>query len=149
MLQITVLIQTTFSLICTFQKFVPMKKIALLTTLISILFSATAQERMTPELLWKLGRVSGAGITKDSLNVVFTVSTPNVEANKSSKKTYIIPVKGGAAKQIADSNDYVKNDRISPNGKYMIKADEVKLRNVYGKDFYPDLSNQQRRFTTS
>ncbi|MDB5246489.1 MAG: family peptidase [Segetibacter sp.] len=117
-----------------------MKKIALLTTLISILFSATAQERMTPELLWKLGRVSGAGITKDSLNVVFTVSTPNVEANKSSKKTYIIPVKGGAAKQIADSNDYVKNDRISPNGKYMIKADEVKLRNVYGKDFYPDLS---------
>ncbi|MCW3115171.1 MAG: family peptidase, partial [Segetibacter sp.] len=117
-----------------------MRKIILIAAFAACVFEAFAQERMTPELLWKLGRVSGVGITKDSANVVFTVSTPNVELNKSSKKTYLIPIKGGAAKEIADSNDYVKNDRISPNGKYKISADDVKIKKVFGKDFYPELT---------
>lgn len=117
-----------------------MKKILLSTAVFSTFFQAFPQQRMTPELLWKLGRVSGVGITKDSANVVYTVSTPNVELNKSSKKTYLIPIKGGPAREIADSNDYVKSDRISPNGKYRINADEVKIKKVFGKDFYPDLA---------
>jgi dipeptidyl aminopeptidase/acylaminoacyl peptidase len=117
-----------------------MRKIAIITAFAGLCISAQAQEKMTPELLWRLGRVSGVGITKDSSSIVFTVSTPNIETNKSTKKTFIIPVKGGAAKQVTDSNDYVKNDRISPNGKYLLKADEVKLKNIFGKDFYPDLS---------
>ncbi|MDQ6814512.1 MAG: S9 family peptidase, partial [Bacteroidota bacterium] len=117
-----------------------MKRIKLITAFALVFFSAFAQERMTPELLWKLGRVAGVGITKDSLNVVFTVSTPSIELNKSSKKTYLIPVKGGIAKEIADSNDYVKNDRISPNGRYRIIAEEVKIKKVFGKDFYPELT---------
>ncbi len=117
-----------------------MKKLALITTFICSFFGVIAQDRMTPELLWKLGRVSGVGITKDSTGVVFTVSTPNVNANKSNKKTYLIPLSGGTAKEIADSNDYVTNDRISPDRKYVISADDVKMRKVSGKDFYPDLT---------
>lgn len=103
------------------------------------LFSAHAQDRMTPELLWKIGRVNAVGISKDSQNVVYTVSTPDMEQNKSSKKTYIIPIKGGTAKAIADSNDFVYNDRISPDGRFMLNAKDVKLRKVFGKDFYEDL----------
>lgn len=117
-----------------------MKKIILAWAFAAFVLPAFAQERMTPELLWKLGRVSGVGITKDSAHVVFTVSTPNLEFNKSSKKTYLIPIKGGAAKEIADSNDYVKNDRISPNGKYKIRANDVKIKKVFGQDFYPELT---------
>jgi dipeptidyl aminopeptidase/acylaminoacyl peptidase len=117
-----------------------MKRIVLLIAFACIVFSLKAQQRMTPDLLWKLGRVSGVGITKDNTGVVFTVSTPNVEVNKSSKKTFLIPIAGGSPKEIADSNDYVKNDHISPNGKYLILADDVKVKNVFGKDFYPDLS---------
>jgi dipeptidyl aminopeptidase/acylaminoacyl peptidase len=116
-----------------------MKKFSFIILFITGIFTAASQERMSPELLWKLGRVSGVGVTKDNQSVVFTVSTPNVETNKSSKKTYVIPVKGGAAKLIADSNNYLKNSRISPDGKYKLVADEVKLRKVFGKDFYPDL----------
>lgn len=101
--------------------------------------SANAQGRMTPELLWKIGRVNAVGISKDSQNVVYTVSTPDAEQNKSSKKTYIIPVKGGTAKAIADSNDFVNNDRISPDGRYILNAKDVKLRKVFGKDFHEDL----------
>jgi dipeptidyl aminopeptidase/acylaminoacyl peptidase len=111
----------------------------LLAALLLIISQLVAQDRMTPELLWKLGRVTGVGIGKDSTSVVYTVTTPNVDENKSTKKTYIIPIKGGAAKEIADSNDYVRNDRISPDGKYLLTAEDVKMRNVFGKDFYPDL----------
>lgn len=113
--------------------------------LFSLTISATAQERMTPELLWRLGRVESVGISKDSSNVVFTVTTPNVEENTKPKKTYIIAIKGGAAKEITDSNSYVKSDRISPDGRYKLSAEDVKMKNVYGKDFYPDLkkSNAQ------
>ena len=117
-----------------------MKQFSFIITFVSIFFTSIAQQRMTPELLWKLGRVGGVGITKDSTGVVYTVSTPDVDSNKSKKKTYLIPLAGGTAKEIADSNDYVRNDRISPDGKYMISSDDVKMRNVFGKDFYPDLA---------
>ncbi|WP_018615499.1 S9 family peptidase [Segetibacter koreensis] len=117
-----------------------MKKIIFITTFTCIFISAIAQQRMTPELLLSLGRVSGVGITKDSTGVVFTVSTPNVDENKSKKKTYLISLEGGTAKEIADSNDYVKDEHISPDGKYILTAEDVKLRKVFGKDFYPDLA---------
>lgn len=115
-----------------------MKKLFLLFTGIISFATVIGQEKMTPELLWSLGRVSAVGITKDNNAVVYTVSTPNMALNKSQKKTYLIPLKGGQAKLIADSNDYVKNDRISPNGKYRLFAEEVKMRKVFGKDYYPE-----------
>ena len=116
-----------------------MRNVVLLTVFAIATLISQAQDRMTPELLWTLGRVSGVGLTKDGSSVVYTVSTPNVEANKSSKKTYIIPLKGGTPKVVADSNDLVNNDRISPDGRYMLMAEDVKMKNVFGKDFYPDL----------
>ena len=94
---------------------------------------------MTPELLWKLGRVSGVGITKDKSGVVYAVSIPDVEQNKSNRKLYYISLKGGNARAIADSEKLVINDRLSPDGKYMISAEEVKIKKVSGNDFYPDL----------
>jgi hypothetical protein len=33
----------------------------------------------------------------------------------------------------------VINNRISSDGKYMLTAEDVKIKNVFGKDFYPDL----------
>jgi hypothetical protein len=37
--------------------------------------SAMAQNVMSPETLWKLGRVSALGISKDSKNVVYKVTS--------------------------------------------------------------------------
>ena len=71
-----------------------MKKLLFaISTLLS--FAATAQNLMTPELLWKLGRVSGLGISKDGKSVLYSVSTPNAAENKSSRKTYAIALTGG------------------------------------------------------
>jgi len=102
--------------------------------------NAMAQNTMTPELLWKLGRVTVLGISKDGKNVVYKVTTPSVAENKSDNKFYTVPVNGGTAVEVADTKDIVKDKNISPDGKYIVYNEEVKLENVHGKDFYPELT---------
>ena len=116
-----------------------MKKFFFVTNLLFVVCAAFTQNNMTPELLWKLGRVSGVGITKDKSGVVYAVSTPDIDQNKSNRKLYYISLKDGNVRAIADSEKLVVNSRISPDGKYMISAADVKIKNVSGKDFYPNL----------
>jgi dipeptidyl aminopeptidase/acylaminoacyl peptidase len=118
-----------------------MKKLsASLFICFAFLQAAIAQNKMTPELLWSLGRVSGLGISKDKQWVLYSVSTPDISENKSKRKTFAVPVNGGDAVAINNPDSLLNNDRISSDGKYIISADDVKLKNVYGKDFYPSLT---------
>lgn len=71
-----------------------------LLTLLFITTMATAQQKMTPEQLWQLGRVSGETITADGKTVVYGVSQYNIAENKSEKNLYAIPLTGGTAQQI-------------------------------------------------
>jgi dipeptidyl aminopeptidase/acylaminoacyl peptidase len=71
--------------------------------------------------------------------VVYAVSTPDVDQNKISRKLYYLSLNGETPRQIVDNESLVVNDRISPDGKYMLSAEDVKLKNVFGKDFYSDL----------
>ena len=115
-----------------------LKRIILpLTLLISV--SLFSQNRMTPELLWKLGRVSGLGISKDGKYIVYSVSTPNAEENKSKRKSYIIPINGGDAIEINKPDSLLNDKNISPNGNYLISNKEVKVKNIMGSDLYPEL----------
>lgn len=116
-----------------------MKKIFFLLLLMAPLF-CLAQNVMTPELLWKLGRLNAMGISKDKKYIVYSVSTPDVATNKSSTKSYRVPIAGGAAEEIANADTLVPNTHISPDGKWQISAADVKLMNVYGSDFYPELT---------
>lgn len=116
-----------------------MKKLSF-AILLLVATKMNAQQVMTPELLWKLGRVSAMGISKDGKYVVYRVSTPDVEANKSSAKKYLIPVEGGAAVEIQNTDSLLSNNRISPDGKYVISDEEVKIEKITGSDFYPALS---------
>ena len=116
-----------------------MKKTILLLLTIVPAF-CIAQNLMTPELLWKLGRVNAIGISKDKKYIVYSVSTPDVMQNKSSTKPYRIPVAGGTAEQISNADTLVYNNHISADGKWKISDSDVKVMNVYGSDFYPDLT---------
>jgi len=116
-----------------------MKKFLLVADLLILVGTVYPQNNMTPELLWKLGRVSDVGITKDKTGVVYAVSTPDIDQNKNNRKLYYISFKGGNVRAIADSEHLVVNDRFSPDGKYVISAKDVKIKNVSGKDFYPEL----------
>lgn len=117
-----------------------MKKIACLLIASSMLQLTLAQTPLTPEQLWSLGRVSGMGISKDGKNVIFRVSTPNLDDNRNSSKTYSIPVQGGTPSEVSDADAVLFNNRISPDGKHQLSAKEVKITKVQGKDFYPDLT---------
>lgn len=103
------------------------------------LFS-TAQNNMTPELLWKLGRVSALGISKDGRYVVYSVSTPNAETNKSSRRLYSIPLTGGNPTEISSADSLLNDKNLSPDGNYMLSNKEVKIKKISGSDYYPALS---------
>lgn len=121
-----------------------MKKLLLLTVSIMGL-TASAQQVMTPEMLWKLGRVSALGITKDGKSIVYKVSTPNMEENKSASKFYSIPVTGGTATEVTDYAALLNDKYLSADGKWALTSKEVKVGKVLGKDLYPELdkSNAQ------
>lgn len=107
--------------------------------------SASAQNVLSPELLWKLGRVGVIGISKDGKSVVYKVTIPSVEENKSNSKFYTIPIVGGNATEVKDTKDLVADKNVSPDGKYILSSQEVKIDKVLGKDIYPNLdkSNAQ------
>lgn len=99
-----------------------------------------AQEHLTPEKLWQIGRVSGLGISNDKSKVLYQVSVPDIKTNTFHRKKYIIPLNGGNAEEINETASLLTNDRISPNGKYIISSEEVKIKNISGLDYYKDLT---------
>ncbi len=122
-----------------------MKKLLILTLITMSVNGVVAQNFMSPELLWKLGRISPLGISKDEKNIIYKVSSPSVEENKSNSKYYSVPVNGGNAVEISDYKSLLSEKNVSPDGKFTVYNEEVKIDRVHGKDFYPNLdkSNAQ------
>ncbi|MFV8374821.1 alpha/beta fold hydrolase [Flavobacterium sp. LB1P71] len=102
-----------------------------------------AQDVMTPELLWKLGRITPLGISKDEKSVVYKVETPSVTENKSETTFYTLSTIGGNPTEIKETEAVLKDKNISPNGKYIVYNEEVKIDKVLGKDFYPELEKSE------
>ncbi len=121
-----------------------MKKLLFLI-LSTMSITASAQQIMSPEILWKLGRVTPLGISKDEKSIVYKVATPSVEENKINSKFYTIPRNGGAPTEIKETKSLLNDKNISQDGKYIVYNEEIKLENILGKDFYPELdkSNTQ------
>jgi len=114
------------------------KNIALILAIAPLFVEA--QNQMTPELLWKLGRLSGLGISKDGKYVVYSVATPDADANKSSRKSYEVPLSGGAPIEISNPDSLLPNRNLSSNGNYLVTSKEVKVKKVFGSDYYPELN---------
>ncbi|MDR0193676.1 MAG: S9 family peptidase [Myroides sp.] len=115
-----------------------MKKIFLFALSLASL-SAFSQEVMTKELLWKLGRVSPIGVTKDGKNLIFKVSHANMAEDKFDSKTYQIPVTGGNPVEIKEYKHLLSDKNISPDGKTILSHAAVKINKVLGKDIYPTM----------
>lgn len=113
-----------------------------IAAILSLLFTSIsfAQNRLTPEMLWQLGRVSGLGISNDGKYVVYSVGIPNAIENKTSRKSYIIPVEGGQPIPISKPDSFLADKNISPDGLYQLTNKEVKIKKVSGSDYYPELS---------
>jgi dipeptidyl aminopeptidase/acylaminoacyl peptidase len=105
--------------------------------------SIFAQNSMTPELLWQLGRVSGLGISKDGKSAIYRVSVPDITEDKSSSKLYSIPIAGGTPVEVSISEEQIADHNLSPDGKYTITVKDVKIKKVFGKDYYSDLGKSK------
>jgi dipeptidyl aminopeptidase/acylaminoacyl peptidase len=116
-----------------------MKKIILSCSILAFTYSLNAQQNLTPETLFQLGRVNALGITKDGKSVAYSVRTYSVVDNKKVTHKYLVPITGGVAVETENADDLVANNRLSPDGKQNIAAGEVKIKKIFGKDLYPEL----------
>lgn len=116
-----------------------MKKLGLTLSFFALAFSVGAQT-MTIETLLQLGKVGAMGITKDGKSIIYSVRKYNAAEGKATTKTYSMPIAGGTATEIDNADALLPNSRISPDGKYSISSKDVKVKNVYGKDKYPELT---------
>lgn len=79
--------------------------------------SVKAQEKLTPELLWKLKRLSNASISPDGQQVLYEVRQYNLEENKSTNYIMIVPTKGGSPLVVSNDKQNAFNAKWRPDGK--------------------------------
>jgi dipeptidyl aminopeptidase/acylaminoacyl peptidase len=116
-----------------------MQKSTITITLIFLLNSVFAQNVMTPELLWQLGRVSAVGITTNHKSVIYRVTTFDIAENTSSGKYYSIPLEGGDATEVEDYSELLTDRFVSKKSGLKLIDKAIKLDNVQGYEVHPDL----------
>lgn len=126
-----------------------MKKVLILLMVCVGSNGINAQNYLTPDKLWQIGRVSALGLSNDKTVVIYSVGIPDIQSNKTIRKKYSVPINGGDAIEITETSTLLSNDRISPNGKYFISSDEVKIKNITGADTYKDLPKSDVYIYTS
>jgi dipeptidyl aminopeptidase/acylaminoacyl peptidase len=114
-----------------------MKRITALIIVLLIPFAVQAQDRMTPELLWQLGRVGAMGVTADGEHLIYSVYIPDIENNTGNRTFYKVSVDGGEPEVIESIDAYLKDSKVSNDGQFKVSHQEVKLDLVTGTDLYP------------
>lgn len=79
--------------------------------------SAQTKQTMTPELLWKLGRLGDVKLTPDAKHVVYGVTHYNMADAKSENKLYTIPAAGGEVTEITKDPGARSIIRIETDGR--------------------------------
>lgn len=72
---------------------------------------------LTPEIMWKFGRVGAPVLSPNGQQVVYTVSYYNLKANKGVTNLYLISTKGGEPVKITDEKGSESNPSWSADGK--------------------------------
>lgn len=75
--------------------------IVMLLALLACPLSATAEDRMTPELLWKLGRVGGGSVSKDGKKVAYTVRRYDLAKNAGRSEIHVLTLEGKKDETVA------------------------------------------------
>jgi dipeptidyl aminopeptidase/acylaminoacyl peptidase len=113
-----------------------MKKITLFLLLFSFLTQINAQNRLTPELLWSLGRVSLQDVSPDGQTVLYSVTYSDIKENKSSRDLYSIDISGDAKslKKLTATPENEGNAQYRPDGKKIgyLKSGYIWEMNVDG-----------------
>lgn len=74
-------------------------------------------DRMTPEVLWAFGRVSGQQVSPDHKTVLYGVTYYSIEQNKGNRELYSVGVDGSNKKKLTRSAKSEFNALWRPDGK--------------------------------
>ena len=81
-----------------------MRKVSFIITLfLTIIMNIQAQNTtpLTPETLWKMGRVSLQCLTPDATKALYSVTRYNIDENKGTSTLYAVNVDGSSVVEIA------------------------------------------------
>lgn len=87
-----------------------------LLTMLSSIESNAQKQRLTPELLWKIGRVSLDCVSPDGQFAVYGVQRYDVSKNKSSRVLYIVHVPTGATRALTGPDETASDAEFRPDG---------------------------------
>ncbi len=73
--------------------------------------------RLTPEILWKLGRIGGETVSPDQTKVLYSVTYYNLEENKGFKDLYLYNIEEQTTTQITNSLESEGQAQWRPDGK--------------------------------
>ncbi len=116
-----------------------MKKITLLCLTLAGLSAQAQTQTMTPETLWKLGRVSPIKISADNQTLYYSVTTPQIEANDFETAYFQVNLDGKKIKKIDKDHPQLDNKKISADQKYALSHEAVKVKKMLGNDYYENL----------
>ena len=117
-----------------------MKKIVVLLSAVLLCGSSFGQNYMTPKKLIECNRVSGIGLANENSTIVYAVSKVDISSNKKATKYYTMNLDGSEVKEVSSTDGLIADKHISPDGKHKIVIKEMKIRDVKGTDFYPEMT---------
>src|SRR5262245_30120569 len=99
-----------------------MKRTAALVCLLLLSAPLVAQDKRPIEIddLFRLKRVSDPQVSPDGQWVVYAVTTPDLEGNKSTTSLWLAPTDKGEPKQLTQSPKADRHPRWSPKGKFVL-----------------------------
>src|SRR5687767_3213906 len=92
-----------------------MRRPRALAVLLALACSAPAQDRLTPELLWQLARVSDPQLAPDGNRLLYEVRTTDLAANKGTSQLFVLDLASHERRQLTSGGSN-SNGRWSPDG---------------------------------
>lgn len=107
--------------------------------ILSITVLSAQEDRLTPEILWSLGRASLDDVSPDGKAVLFGVTYYDVDKDKGNRDLYIVPTQGGVSKKITAFEGSEYNAVYRPDGQ---KIGFLRAGNLW--EMNPDGSDQRQ-----
>ncbi|MCK5824743.1 MAG: S9 family peptidase [Ichthyobacteriaceae bacterium] len=96
------------------------KKLAVLSISLFFITSVSAQNKLTPELLWKLGRVGKEAVSPDGNKVIYGVTYYDLKKNKGERNLYVVDSKSEKTTQLTTEIGSEHSALYSKDGKKII-----------------------------
>ncbi|MDX9847736.1 MAG: S9 family peptidase [Tenuifilaceae bacterium] len=93
------------------------KKFEPITPDIELTSQEIANGVLTPEVLWKFGRIGSPQVSPDGQYVVYSVTRFSMEANRGVSNIYTVPVKGGEPVELTNNTTNDFSPRWTPDGR--------------------------------